>query len=109
MIKVECYSGYKVNERPVAFTLADRDYRRSFQVREVIDAWLGDDCDYFKVKADDDNIYLLKYDRYQDQWDLIFYQDPRRMDTIQSPAPGVKPPFQLAFERFGRDRSIPIH
>ncbi|CAI2717302.1 hypothetical protein [Nitrospina watsonii] len=109
MIKVECYSGYKVHERPVAFTLADRDFRRSFQVREVIDAWLGEVCDYFKVKADDDNIYLLKYDRYQDQWDLIFYQDPRRMDTIQPPAAGVKPPFQPVFERFGSDRSIPIH
>ena len=62
MITVECYSGYRVNERPITFTLSECDYTRSFRVREVLDRWFGETADYFKVEADDDNIYLLKYD-----------------------------------------------
>jgi len=109
MIQVDCYSGYKVNERPIAFTILERDYRRSFQVREVLDAWYGEDADVFKVEADDGNIYLLKYDRYQDLWDLIFYQNPRKMDTIQPPVAGVKPSFPLMRQGKGSRRSTPIH
>ncbi len=109
MVKVECYSGYRVNERPVAFTINERDDTRSFKVREVIDRWLGETADYFKVIADDDNIYLLKYDGRQDVWDLVFYQDPRRIKEIQPPELGVKPSSKF-FPRGGRTRqSFPIH
>ena len=109
MIKVDCYSGYRVNERPVAFTIMERDYRRLFQVREVVDAWYGEDADVFKVEADDGNIYLLKYDRYQDLWDLIFYQDPRKMGTIQPPAAAVKPVLQMPSPERKPKRSVTIH
>ena len=84
MVKVECYSGYRVNERPVAFTINERDYTRSFRIREVIERWFGETADYFKVVADDENIYLLKYDSRQDVWDLVFYQDPHRIQAIQT-------------------------
>ena len=90
MVKVECYSGYRVNERPVAFTINESDYTRSFKIREVIDRWFGETADYFKVIADDDNIYLLKYDTCQDNWDLVFYQDPRRIQDIQPPEQEAK-------------------
>jgi len=90
MVKVECYSGYRVNERPVAFTINECDYTRSFKIREVIDCWFGETADYFKVIADDENIYLLKYDGRQDNWDLTFYQDPRRIKEIQPSEPEVK-------------------
>ena len=91
MVKVECYSGYRVNERPIAFTINESDFTRSFKVREVIDRWFGESADYFKVIADDGNIYLLKYDGRQDTWDLIFYQDPQRIKEIQPPELEVKP------------------
>ncbi|MFQ5481621.1 MAG: hypothetical protein ACE5ER_02585 [Nitrospinaceae bacterium] len=87
MIEVECYSGYRVNERPLAFRLQGRSY----QVKEIIDSWYGETSVYFKVQADDDNIYLLKYDNVQDKWDLIFYQDSRKMDTLMSPGGSAKP------------------
>ena len=56
MIKVECYSGHKVNERPIAFSLS----HSRFNVKEIIYRWYGENSVYFKVKADDENIYLLK-------------------------------------------------
>ena len=109
MVKVECYSGYRINERPVAFTINECDYTRSFKIREVIDRWFGETADYFKVVADDENIYLLKYDSHQDTWDLIFYQDPHRILEIQPPESECKPPSRF-FPREGGSRpSFPIH
>ncbi len=109
MVKVECYSGYRVNERPVAFTINEFDYTRSFQIREVIDRWFGETADYFKVIADDENIYLLKYDSRQDAWDLVFYQDPHRIQAIQPPERGVKGPSEFFPREGGARPSFPIH
>jgi len=109
MLKVECYSGYKVNERPVAFTIVEHEFKRSFQVLEVLDSWYGETADYFKVRADDDNIYLLKYDGSQDQWDLIFYQDPRRISIVQSAPLAVKPTLQYVRGGSGTQSSLSIH
>ena len=109
MVKVECYSGYRVNERPVAFTINECDYTRSFKIREVIDRWFGETADYFKVIADDENIYLLKYDSRQDDWDLVFYQDPRRIQAIQSLESENKPPSRLFTNEDGIQQSFPIH
>ena len=95
MVKVECYSGYRINERPVAFTINECDDTRSFKIREVIDRWFGETADYFKVIADDENIYLLKYDGRQDAGDLIFYQDPRRLKERQPPEREVTPPSRV--------------
>jgi len=80
MLNVECHSGYKVNEKPVAFSLIDRKY----QVEDIIDRWYGEGSSYFKVRADDSNIYLLKYDGCQDKWDLVFYQNPKKLGALSS-------------------------
>lgn len=109
MVKVECYSGYRVNERPVAFTISECDYTRSFKIREVIDRWFGETADYFKVIADDENIYLLKYDSHQDVWDLIFYQDPHRIQEIQPPEPEIKPPSRYFSIEGGTRQLFSIH
>ena len=78
MIKVQCYSGYTVNKKPMAFSL----HNSTYQVSEIIDRWYGDNSVYFKVKADDENIYLLKYDKFEDKWDLVFYQNPKKLDVL---------------------------
>ncbi len=104
MLTVACYSGYRVNERPVAFTLSDKP----FKVEEIIDRWYGKEEVYFKIRANDQNIYLLKYDAYQDCWDLVFYQNPGKLKVLSlahqrglPPAlpvqrgTGSKPPFVL--------------
>ena len=67
---VECYSGYKANERPLSFSLGDR----RFTVEEILDQWYGTDYTYFKVRADDDNIYILKHDEHKDEWSLEFFK-----------------------------------
>jgi hypothetical protein len=55
-IEVQCYSGYKADERPVSFILN----ANKLMVEEIFDRWHSPDCEYFKVLADDGNRYLLK-------------------------------------------------
>lgn len=69
-VKVECYSGYKAQERPVRFSLGEK----VLNVVEILDRWYGEDQDYFKLLADDGNTYLLRYDREFDRWELAMFQ-----------------------------------
>ena len=62
--RVECYSGYTLNERPKTVYWDDKRLR----VVEMRDRWFGPDHTWFKVLADDGNLYLLRYDRMEDSW-----------------------------------------
>lgn len=63
---METYSGYRADERPVSF----RIQQRTFHVEEVLDRWYGVDEDYFKVRAEDGNHYVLKHYRLSGEWTL---------------------------------------
>jgi hypothetical protein len=72
-IKVECYSGYKANERPVAFIF--QGARR--EVREIIDRWYEGgpeaslpEIDYFKVRTTDGQVFILRYQSLFDAWSI---------------------------------------
>lgn len=69
-VRVECYSGYKADERPVRFHLGDK----SLEVAEILDRWYGEGHDYFKIRADDGNTYLLRHLRQEDRWELTMFQ-----------------------------------
>lgn len=55
-VKVDSHSGYKSEERPVRFELGNRTYR----VLKIIDRWYEPEDSFFKVQADDGNIYILR-------------------------------------------------
>jgi hypothetical protein len=63
-IKVECYSGFKADERPLSFIIDDK----RLKVEKIIDQWRTPECDCFKVLADDGQAYLLKHDLRNDIW-----------------------------------------
>jgi hypothetical protein len=67
-VRVECYSGRKADERPIRFQLDDRDYL----VEELLDQWYGPREAFFKVRADDGNLYILRQDQSTpvDAWRL---------------------------------------
>jgi hypothetical protein len=72
-IQVECYSGYRVNERPAAFTFGER--RR--EVLEIVDRWYEGGIDasrpevsYFKVRTTEGQIFLLRYLSLFDSWSI---------------------------------------
>ena len=53
MIKVECYSGYRADQRPHQFTLGGK----LLKVKDVVDQWYSPAAIYFRVRADDGNQY----------------------------------------------------
>jgi len=65
-LRVECYSGRKANERPIRFQLADQEYA----VEAILDQWYGPDDVFFKVRADDGNLYILRYRETEQEWSL---------------------------------------
>lgn len=67
-VKVGSHSGYKAEEYPKAFTIS----RRTFEIRNILDRWYGVDHAYFKVIAEDGHLYILRYDKNVDAWELVF-------------------------------------
>ncbi len=72
VLQVECYSGAKADERPVRFRLDDR----VFFIEEVLDQWYGPDDTFFKVRADDGNLYILRRDQSipEGTWSLTSFR-----------------------------------
>jgi hypothetical protein len=66
ILKVECYSGYKADEKPISLTL---DNNR-LMVEKIIEQWRGPEFEYFKVLADDGKTYLLRHDERCGEWIL---------------------------------------
>jgi hypothetical protein len=68
-LHVECYAGYKADERPLRFQSRQKG-SRMFEVVEVLDQWYGVGYHCFKVHADDGNVYILRHDQKDDKWSL---------------------------------------
>jgi len=72
-VVVECYSGYKANERPAAFIYQGC----RLEIAEIIDRWYEGDLDagrpkvdYFKVKTTEGKVFLLRYLSLFDSWSV---------------------------------------
>ena len=72
IVRVQSYSGRKADERPVRFRLDDREY----MVEEVVDQWYGPDAAFYKVRADDANLYILKHNNTTEEWSLESFRRP---------------------------------
>jgi hypothetical protein len=75
-IEVACYSGYKGDERPVRFRLGDQDYA----VEELLDQWYGPESSYFKVRAGDGDVYILRRrsSTPEGEWSLESFRQRRQ-------------------------------
>lgn len=65
-MQVQCYAGRKDDERPVRFRVGDRDYI----VEEIIEQWYGPDDSFYKARADDGNVYLLRRRTSTGTWSM---------------------------------------
>ena len=70
LVRVECYAGYRADERPDAFWLQ----QRRIAVREILDRWLGEDYACFKVTGEDGVRYILRRDDRRGHWELILME-----------------------------------
>ena len=71
-LSVECYAGHKADERPVD--------EKQYHVDAVLDQWYGQDGIFFKVRADDGNLYILRQQTSSPDgtWDLVSFREENR-------------------------------
>jgi len=69
-LQVECYSGYRAEERPLRFAFAGKTGASRYEVEEIVDQWYGVGYRCFKVQANDGNIYILRHQESEDCWRL---------------------------------------
>ena len=73
-MRVECYAGYRADQRPLRFELGGA----LFEVSEMQDRWYSPEAVYFRVLASDSNVYILRHDESQDEWSLEGFRAPGR-------------------------------
>jgi hypothetical protein len=77
-VRVECYSGYKAEERPVRIVFE----AQSIEIVEVEDRWYSPGATYFRVLAESGDRYVLRRDDAQDVWSFTAYRAAgKRVDT----------------------------
>jgi hypothetical protein len=80
-LKVECYSGYKADERPLRFSFGAKPGGQVLGVKEVLDQWYGVGYHCFKVLADDGNLYILRHQLPEDSWVLDSFRSVASSST----------------------------
>ena len=73
VVRVECYAGYKGDERPVKLQIADQ----MLDVAEVEDRWYSPGATYFRVRLANGERYVLRREDAQDVWTLEAFRSPR--------------------------------
>jgi hypothetical protein len=70
VLRVECYAGYKGDERPTRVHLGDR----SLQVVAIEDRWYSPGATFFRVVVEDGDRYVLHREDGQDLWSLSAFR-----------------------------------
>ena len=69
-VQVECYAGYRADERPVRLKLGEQ----TLDVEEVEDRWYSPGETYFRVRVTGGDHYVLKHVEAQDVWSVEGYR-----------------------------------
>jgi hypothetical protein len=70
LLNVECYAGHRGDEAPRVLVIGGR----RVEVAQVLDRWLAPSHRYFKVRGDDGDVYIVRYDEGSDMWELTMFQ-----------------------------------
>ena len=73
---VEAYSGYKGEETPRVFT--HEGIRR--QILQIIARWYTEQHSYFRVRTDEGDVYVLRYDLENVAWEIVMQETNREGD-----------------------------
>ena len=68
-LTVECHAGYRGEEEPRALSIDGQH----LAVTEILDPWLEPDHRYFKMRASNSAIYIVRNDVAGDGWELVMY------------------------------------
>ncbi|MFI5093369.1 MAG: hypothetical protein WCE50_19150 [Candidatus Acidiferrum sp.] len=70
LVRVECYSGRKAEERPVRLVFQTQ----TLEIAEVEDRWYSPGATYFRVLTGNGDRYVLRHDDAQDGWSLTAFR-----------------------------------
>lgn len=70
IVHVDCYSGYRSDERPLRLVLQDG----AKEIVAIEDRWYSPGATYFRVLVRDGDRYLLRHEEAQDIWSLAGYR-----------------------------------
>ena len=73
IVHVECYAGYKDDERPAKLQIGDE----MVEVTEVEDRWYSPGATYFRVRLKNGERYIVRREDAQDVWTLEAFRSPR--------------------------------
>lgn len=69
---MQCYSGYKGDERPMKIQLG----KELMDVAAVEDRWYSPGATYFRVRLANEERYVLRREDAQDLWTLQAFRAP---------------------------------
>jgi hypothetical protein len=69
-VQVEHRTGHLGVGMPVRFRFG----RREVEIVEIDDQWYGPDYCYFKIKGNDGNLYILRFDEGRAEWELTMFR-----------------------------------
>jgi hypothetical protein len=72
-VRVECYCGYKGDERPVKLQLGDQ----MVEIADIEDRWYSPGATYFRVLLANGERYVLRREDAQDVWTMEAFRSPR--------------------------------
>jgi hypothetical protein len=78
LLRVECYAGYKGDERPVRVLVGGE----MTDVTAVEDRWYSPGSTYFRVLLVTGDRYVLRHDDAQDLWTLEAYRAPQGSGSV---------------------------
>jgi hypothetical protein len=65
-IRVACHAGHRDEREPLAFWLGGR----RLAVLGIVDRWCAPTQRWFKVEAEDGQLYVLRHDEATGDWEL---------------------------------------
>jgi hypothetical protein len=70
IVHVDCYSGYKADERPMKLYLTGQ----ALEISAVEDRWYSPGATFFRVVVEGGDRYVLRHTEAQDVWILVAYR-----------------------------------
>jgi hypothetical protein len=71
-VQVEHRTDHLGVEIPMRFRFDGRE----IEIVEIVDQWYGPDYRYFKIKGNEGNLYILRFDEGRVEWELRMFQSP---------------------------------
>jgi hypothetical protein len=71
-LRVECYAGYKGDERPLKLQIDEH----MVEITEIEDRWCSPGATFFRVLLANGERYVLRREDAQDTWTLEAFRSP---------------------------------